>query len=100
MKRNLLECLTEYSLSSLTIGVSHQRGWEPDNFLVYKLGASESSNLGQKHWGFWENNWSSVHFGSEKKLILMLVKESAIAAWEWMDSSVKVKAKQNSKIKK
>jgi hypothetical protein len=26
MKRNLLECLTEYSLSSLTIGVSHQRG--------------------------------------------------------------------------
>ena len=29
----------------------------------------------------------------------MLVKESAIAAWEWMDSSVKVKAKQNSKIK-
>jgi hypothetical protein len=30
----------------------------------------------------------------------MLVKESAIAAWEWMDSSVKVKAKQNSKIKK
>ena len=42
----------------------------------------------------------SVHFGSEKKLISMLIKESEIAASEWMDSSVKVKAKQNSKIKK